>query len=173
MRHFRSYRGSRRKSMPRSTIRSVKYIVSQSGASEAAGLTAVTILKGVDNTTLGQTGQTDVDVPTGAKVAQIEIFMPKVNLGSATANFITWTLQHTKTGQAVKNPDSLAGNALRTNVMLTGVLGLGAGQNNNLHIKYKIPPKFQRIADGDIWNLVNDNGLAVSTFYYFIYKVYM
>ncbi len=174
MRHFRSFRGSRRRSgIPRSTTRSVKYVVNQAGASEGAGLSAVTIIKGVDNATLGQSGVTDIDVPTGAKIAKIELWMPKVNLGAGTANFITWSIQRTNTGQAVVSPIVQGGNPLRTNVMLTGVLGLGAGQNNNLHVIYKIPPKFQRITDSQVWSVVNDNGLAVSAQYMFMYKVFM
>ncbi len=142
-------------------------------SSEAAGLIARTISIGTDNAVLGQTGPTDTAVPVGAKIATIEMFMPKVNLGAATANFVHWTLQRTRTGQSVINPISAGGNALRNNILLSGVLGLGAGQNNNLHIKYKVPPKFQRVADGDVWNVVMNNGLAVSTVYYFIFKVFM
>ncbi len=173
MRHFRGFRGGRRRSMPRNTIRSAKYIVVSGPFTEAAGLIARTIAIGVDNATLGQTSVTDKDVPVGAKIAQFEIFMPKVNLGAATANFIHWTMQRTITGQAVVNPITAGGNPLRKNILLTGVLGLGAGQNNQLHIKFKVPPKYQRIADGDVWNLVMDNGLAVSATYYFIYKIFM
>ncbi len=173
MPRFRSFRGSRRRSsVPRSVTRSVKYIVQQAGASEGAGTTAVTMVKGVDNATLGQSGIADADVPTGCKVAKIEIFMPKVNLGASTANFIHWSIQRTVTGQSIISPTGAPGNPLRKNIMLSGVLGLGAGQNNNLHISYKIPPKMQRIADGDVWQVVNNNGLAVSTVYQFIYKVF-
>ncbi len=173
MRHFRGSRGTRRGSLPRSTLRSAKYIVVSGPSSEAAGIQAVVVAKGVDNAALGQTGPTDTSIPVGAKISKIEIFMPKVNLGAATANFITWTLQRTLTGQSVINPISAAGDAKRTNIMLTGVLGLGAGQNNQLHITYKVPPKFQRMQDDMFWNLVMDNGLAVSTFYYIIYKIFM
>ncbi len=157
---------------PRGARRSVKYQVTQAGASEAAGIQAVTMFKGKDEETLGQTGPADSDVPTGSIVPQVEIFMPKVNLGSGTANFITWSIQRTRTGQAVVDPIIQAGNPLRNNVMLTGKLGLGAGQNNQLHVKYRLPKKMQRIADGDVWNIVNNNGLAVSTEYMFIFKVF-
>ncbi len=173
MRHFRSYRGSRRRSIPRSTIRSAKYIVQVAGASEAVGLQAHTMILGTDNATLGQTSATDVAVPTGAKVSIIDISMPKVNLGAATANFVHWCIQRTVTGQALINPINASGNPLRKNILLTGVLGLGAGQNNNLHIRFKIPPKYQRIADGDVWSVVMNNGLVTSAIYQFIYKVFV
>ncbi len=172
MPRFRSYRGSRRSSMPRGARRSVKYQVTQAGSSEAAGIQAVTMWKGKDEETLGQTGVNDTDVPTGSIVPSVEIWMPKVNLGSGTANFITWSIQRTQTGQAVVDPIVQAGNPLRRNVMLTGKLGLGTGQNNNLHFKYRVPKKYQRVGDGDVWNLVMNNGLAVSTEYMFIFKVY-
>ncbi len=158
---------------PRGSTRSAKYIVQSGPSTEAAGVIAVSIAVGTDNATLGQTGPTDVAVPVGSKITKIEMFMPKVNLGAATADFVTWSLQRTQTGQAIVNPISQAGNPLRRNVLLTGNLGLGAGQNNNLHIKYKIPKKYQRIGDGDVWNVVNNNGLATSAFYQFIYKVFM
>ncbi len=170
---FRSYRGSRRKSIPRSTTRSSKYIVVVGPASEAAGLSAHTIMIGTDNATLGQTTVTDTAVPVGAKVSQIEIFMPKVNLGAGTANFTHWTIQRTLSGQSVINPITAGGSPLRKNIMLTGVIGMGEGQNNSTHIKFKIPAKMQRIGDGDIWNIVNNNLAAVSTVYYFIYKIFM
>ncbi len=172
-RHYSRRMGRRRGNIPRSTVRSVKYIVNQAGASSGAGLEAVTMIQGVDNATLGQTGATDVAVPTGAKISKIEIFMPKVNLGENTANFVTWSIQHTRTGQAVVSPILQGGNPLRSNVMLTGVIGLGQGQNSGLHIKYDIPASLQRVRDGDLWVIVNNNGLAVSTQYMFIYKVFM
>jgi len=172
MRHFRGYRGSRRSSIPRSTVRSAKYIVVVASASEASGTNAVTMALGTDNATLGQTGVTDTAVPVGAKIASFEIFMPKVNL-AATANFITWTIQRTLSGQSVVNPLSAGGNAIRKNILLTGVVGLGEGQNNQLHVKFKIPKKYQRIGDGDVWNIITDNTSAVTTFYYIIYKIFM
>ncbi len=173
MRHFRGYPASRRRSIPRSTVRSAKYIVVEGPQSDSAGLKAVTMFKGVDNATLGQTSVVDVDVPVGAKIASVEIFMPKVNLGAATANFVVWTIQRTLSGQSVVNPLLAGGNPIRKNIILTGVLGLGTGQNNPLHIKFKIPKKFQRIGDGDVWSIVTDQTTAVSTIYYIIYKVFM
>ncbi len=173
MRHFRSFRGSRRRSIPRSTIRSAKYIVVSGPVSESAGLIAVTMANGTDNATLGQTGPTDVAVPVGAKIASFDIWMPKVNLGSGTARFTHWTIQRTLSGQAVINPITASGSPLRKNIMLSGVIGMGAGQNGQIHIKFKVPPKMQRIGDGDIWNIVSDNSGVVSATYYIIYKVFM
>ncbi len=157
---------------PRGSTRSVKYVVDIAGASEAAGLTAHTMCKGVDISSLGQTAATSDSVPTGSKVVLFDIRMPKVNLGAATANFIHWSIQRTQSGQAVVNPSVPGGNPLRKNILLSGVLGLGAGQNNSMHIRYKVPKKFQRIADGDVWNIVNNNGLAVSAIYQFVFKVF-
>ena len=122
VRRFRGSRGGRRSSIPRSTIRSAKYIVTVAAATEGAGLAAHTMALGTDNATLGQSGVTDNTVPVGAKITGFEIFMPKVNLGAATANFIHWTIQHTLTGQSVVNPLTPSGNPLRKNIMLTGVV---------------------------------------------------
>ncbi len=170
----RSFRGSRRRNgPPRGMNRSAKYIIVSGPASAAAGTEAVTMVNAQDNATLGQTSVTDAGVPVGAKITSFEIFMPKVNLGAATANFITWSIQRLLTGQAVVNPITASGAPLRKNIMLTGVVGLGAGQNNSLHIKFRVPPKFQRMGDGDQWVIVNNNDLAVSVTYYIIYKVWM
>ncbi len=155
-------------------VRSAKYILISGPSSEAAGLIVPPSLAvGADNAVLGQGSTTDNIVPVGARITSMDIFMPKVNLGAATANFITWTIQRVLSGQSVQNPLTAGGTPLRKNIILTGVVGLGAGQNNSLHIKFKIPKRFQRIGDGDVWTIVNNNTLAVSTIYYIIYKVTM
>ncbi len=157
---------------PRGMSRSAKYTVEQAGSSEAAGIQAITMAKGTDAQTLGQSGPTAFNVPVGSKITLFDIRMPKVNLGAGTANFIHWSIQRTLTGQSVLNPISSGGSPLRKNIMLSGVLGLGAGQNNSLHIRYKVPKRFQRMGDGDVWQIVNNNGLACSTIYEFVYKVF-
>ncbi len=168
----RGFRGSRRRSIvPRGSTRSAKYIVNIAVASEVAGTQAHTIINGADNTTLGQASTTDVGVPVGSKVARIEIFMPKVNL-AAVANIITWTIQRTESGQSVVSPISSGGNPLRKNILLTGMIALGEDQNNSLHVKYNVPKRYQRIADGNVWSLVMDNGNTTTTQYQFIYKVF-
>ncbi len=167
MRH--GFRGSRRKRLPGTN--SIKYIVNIAGASEPAGLSAVTMALGTDLITGGQSAPTVAAVKTGSKIALFDIRMPKVSL-SATANFIHWSIQRVLSGQSVINPIIMGGDPLRKNVMLSGVLGLGEGQNNQLHIRYKVPPKFQRIGDGDAWILVNNNTGAVSTIYQIMYKVW-
>ncbi len=159
--------------MPRAMVRSATYRIVDGPQTDAAGLVVTPIALGTDNATLGQTSVVDNAIPVGAKIQSIEIFMPKVNLGSATANFITWTIQRTLSGQSVVNPLTAGGNPIRKNIMLTGCIGLGTGQNNSLHIKFRVPKRFQRIGDGDSWALVTENTLAVSAQYIIIYKVYM
>jgi len=158
---------------PRGSTRSSKYIVQQAASSEAAGTQVVSMCLGADDAVLSQSGSADITVPVGAKVKELDIRMPKVNLGAATANFIHWTIQRIQPSQAVLSPILTAGSTLRRNVMLSGVIGLGAGQNNSLHVKYKIPKTFWRMGDGQSWQLVMDNGLACSTVYQIIYKVFM
>ncbi len=173
MRHFRGSRGSRRgSSYPRSMVRSVKYIVNIGGASEGSGVQVQTIAAGKDNTTLGQVDTFDTEVPVGSRITKLLLMCPKVNLGSSTANFICWTLQKIRVGQTVQDPLLAGGKAQRQNIHLTGMLGLGAGQNNSLIIKFNIPKGLQRMGDGEGWQLVTNNGLAVSTQYQFIYKVW-
>ena len=152
-------------------MRSVKYIVEVAAASESTGIQAATICTGVDNTTLGQTSVVDSDVPVGSKILVLDIRAPKVNL-TAVAAFTHWSLQRQRTGQSVVNPISAGGNALRTNIMLSGVIAFGADQNNQFHIRYKIPKRMQRIGDGDKWVMVMNNTAAISTIYEFVYKVF-
>ena len=99
--------------------------------------------------------------------------MPKVNFVASAANFITWSIQRTLSGQSVVNPLLAGGNAIRKNIILTGVIAIGTGQNNQLHVRFKVPRRFQRIGDGDAWSIVTENNTAVSAFYYIIYKVIM
>ncbi len=162
----------RRMSRPRSTIRTAKYIVVVGPASEIAGTSVIPMVLGADNAVLGQTGVTDVTVPVGARIEKIEVFMPKIGLG-AIGNFITWSIQRLVSGQAVISPITAGGSPLRKNIILTGNVGLGQNQNNSIHIKFRIPKRFQRIGDGDAWQIVNHNHLAVTTQYYIIYTVIM
>ncbi len=174
MRRFHSFRGSRRRSgLPRSTIRSAKYIVVSGPSSETSGIQAVTMATGTDNATLGQTFVTDATVPVGAKIASFEIFMPKVTLPAGSASFTVWTIQRTQSGQNIINPLVAGGSPLRKNILRTGVIGLGGSQNSQLHINYKVPQKYQRIGDGDAWQLVMDNSGTVQVKYYIIYKIFM
>ncbi len=155
------------------STRGVKYIIVEGPQTDAAGLIVTPLAIGTDNATAGQTGVTDTAIPVGAKIVSMDIWMPKVNLGAASANFITWSIQHLQQGQGVVNPISAGGSPLRKNIVLSGVIGLGTGQNNNLHIKFKVPKRFQRMGDGDSWQLCVDNTSAVSTLYYIIYKIWV
>ncbi len=170
----RGMMGGRRRGYPRprNVIRTAKYIVVVGPASEATGTTVTPMILGADNAVLGQTGVTDITVPVGARVEKIEIFMPKIGLG-AIGNFITWSVQHLVSGQAVISPIVAGGSPLRKNIILTGHVGLGQNQNNSIHVKFRIPKRFQRIGDGDAFQIVNHNHLAVTTDYYIIYTVIM
>ncbi len=172
MRHFRGSRGSRRRSF-RPTVRTSKYIVVSGPSSEVAGIQAVSMALGTDNATLGQTGVTDIAVPTGAKITHFEIFMPKGSTVADETNFHTWTIQKLSTGQAIINPITAGGDPLRKNIMLTGMIALGITQNNGLHISYNVPLKKQRMADGDSWQIVMNNQRVTKAQYYIIYKVQM
>ncbi len=165
MRHFR-------RSRPRSVIRTAKYIVVSGPTAEAGGTQVISMVLGADNAVLGQTGVTDVTVPVGARIEKIEIFMPKINLG-AVSNFCTWSVQRTVSGQSVISPILAGGSPLRKNIILTGCVGMGENQNNSLHIKFRIPKRFQRVGDADAWQIVNNNSSVMTSFYYIIYTVIM
>ncbi len=172
MRHFRSFRGSRRRSM-QPAIRTAKYIIVSGPSSAGAGIEAVTMAIGTDNATLGQTGVTDTAVPTGCKIESFEIFMPKSSVSADVADFVQWTIQKIDSGQSVVNPITAGGDPLRKNIMLSGSLVCGFAQNNGLHVKYRVPKGKQRMGDGQLWTLVNNNQRATQVHYYIIYKVQM
>lgn len=156
---------------PRGASRSIKYIVDEPEASETAGLQSFTMVVGTDNATLGQTGATDTAIPVGSKIKLFDIRAVFGNLTSIN-DFIYWSIERKASGQGTVNPKSPGGNPLRKNILLSGLFMVGKDQNRVLHVRYKVPKKYQRIADGDTWRLNYDLGVVTTTAKQVVYKVF-
>ncbi len=171
MRHFRGSRGGRRGNMPRNSTRSSKFIVDEASASETTGLQVFQMAIGEDNATLGQTSAVDTGVPTGSKITKLDIRCSYASLVNV-ATFIHWAIELRLSGQASLNPLAQGGNPLRTIVMLSGIRSVGQNQNQDIHIVYKIPPKFQRMKDGAQWQWTTNNSQITTAVKQVVYKVY-
>lgn len=169
MRH--GYRGSRRGSM-RPVIQSFKYVVEEAPASVAAGATnTLKMIEGEDSAAAGQTGVTDVKIPTGSIVKAINIDFSAANLVNI-AGFVWVSIQKVRSGQSTISPRIVGGNPQRNQVFYQRMFGVGLNQNSNFHKLFKIPPKFQRMSDGDKWNLVTNSDIIRTECAEFIYKFY-
>ncbi len=166
VRHFRNFRGSRRRSM-RPVINTYKQVQLHAPASVPAGKVAYTLSIGVDNYT--GPGATNSEVPTGARIESITILGAVVNL-VAIAAFNALTIQNLHTSQATVDPLAVGGNAQRNQVHKTSYKMIGQNQNSNVSFVFRVPPKFQRVREGDKWMLVlNVNQITTQSFYV-IYK---
>ncbi len=172
MRHFRGSRGSRRSSMPRSSI-SKKYIVDNPQASQTAGKNDLIIVRGLDNATLGQVSAVDEDVPVGAKVGLLDIRAGYQNLDEASVVFVYWTIQRLRSQQTSVAPISPGGNPNVRNIMLSGIRAVAPNQNTVISIRYKIPKSMQRMADLDQWMWTTETTNSVTRVAQFVYKVFM
>jgi len=65
---------------------------------------------------------------------------------------------------------SVGGDPIRNQVHLQLLRMLGANQNVNFHIKFKVPKQFQRVREGDFWLLVTESDVVTNSAWQFIYK---
>ncbi len=166
-RHFR-----RRTSMMRPVIRSYKKVLNIAPASRAAAATiSDPLVTGTDSISPGQTTVTDATVPTGAIVKFIEIHYCATNL-VAISHFQSLTIQHLHSGQTGISPLVVGGNPIRNQVHLQMHWSIGQFQNSTRVIKFKIPKRFQRVREGDSWNLVRLGSAVYADSVLVIYKFY-
>ncbi len=157
---------------PRGSTRNSKNIVDEIQATSGTTKKTWSVVLGTDDATLGQTNGQDIAVPTGAKIKQISFLTCWGNITGVSA-FCHWSIQKFHSGQASVNPQFQAGDPLRKNILMSGIICIGQFQNASLDIKYKIPKAFQRVADGDTWALVTNSSVNVDTVKQAIYKVFM
>ncbi len=157
--------------MPRTVVQSFKKVINQAPASITAGLQVIPISLGIDNVTVGQTSAIDVNVPTGAVIKYIEIQHALGNL-AATACFIHASIQQIHDGQSVVGPDVVGGNPRRNQVFHQALYQVGDAQSNTRVYRFKVPKKFQRVREGDVWQMVWRNSETVSSAAQVIYKFY-
>ncbi len=167
MRHFS--RGFRSRGT-RPIIKTYKKVINVVPASYAAGFSNIIFAVGKDSITMGQTSNTDGDVPTGSIIEYVEVQFCAVNLVAA-ACFINFSLQYTLSGQNPIDPSIIGGSPQRNQVLNQGLLCGGLAQNIKLVKKYKLPKKFQRLREGMKWTFNWDTSATVSAAAQLIYKV--
>ncbi len=170
---YRSYRGSRRRSSmrPRQVVQSYKKVILHASASFTAGFQQEVMSTGVDSVAAGQTSATDVNVPTGAVITNMEIQFAAANVAAA-ACFINANVQYVQNNQTLQDPDTIGGNPQRNQVLYTKLYSVGEGQNSTFIIKFKIPKKFQRVREGMSWLFVWNNSASITRKMQVIYKFY-
>ncbi len=150
-------------------IQSFKQVFIDGPASRAAATKIDSnFLVGVDNYT-GPVG--NQNVPTGAKVMSIDLQIGVTNLVGISSNFV-WTVQLLRSAQGSITPNAQGGSPQRNQVIYTRNVFVGQFQNYNPHIRVKIPPKFQRVREGDIWKIVTFSDTVHASIIQVIYKFY-
>lgn len=158
-------------SRPAAPIQSFKQVRNDAEASRAAATTHNFVLvSGVDNYT-GPSTPANNEVPTGAVIKYIDIQIAVANLVSV-ASMLAIVVEHLRSGQSPINPDAVGGNANRNQVHLQLLKVLGKDQSNNYHIRFKVPRKFQRVREGDSWNLLLRCTTVFTSAQLTIYKFY-
>ncbi len=151
-------------------IQSYKQISVDGPASRAAATTIVhTFVNGIDNY-VGPTG-TNNAVPTGAKIMSIIIFASFTNLVSISS-LMHLNVQMRRGGIAGVTPGNVGGAAQRNTVIFTDMKFLGQNQNSNFIYRLKIPKMFQRIREGDSWEIRYQTDSVFASATQVIYKFY-
>lgn len=156
----------------RQIVQSYKKVINHAPASRAAStILNFALSEGVDSVAAGQTGPTDVNVPTGAVIKYIEIQYVDVNL-VAIASIRHVSIQKLHQGQSTINPALVGGNAQRNQVHMQQMFSVGQNQNSNHVYRFKIPKKFQRVREGDKWQFVVFGDSIHTSAVQAIYKFY-
>lgn len=161
----------RRTRLPRNPVQSYKNVGNVAPASIAAATQVNNIMTfGVDNYTGPGAGQ-NYQVPTGAIVPVIDVQVGLQNLVNV-ASFAWITIQHTRSGQSPIDNQAVGGNAQRNQVHLQLQKCVGQNQNVNVHLRFKVPKKFQRVREGDVWYISVKSDTISTQAVQFIYKFY-
>ncbi len=170
MPRFRSYRGSRSRSI-QPVIQSYKKVILHINASFTAGFAQEQLAVGTDSVAAGQTSATDTAVPTGSIIKFIEVQFAVSNVVS-TPCYMDVTLQYFLGGQTVIDPHIVGGSNQRNQVLHMDMYQVGGDQNANRRYRFKIPKKFQRIREGMTWTIGWRNTATVNRQVQAIYKFY-
>ena len=166
-RHYRS----RRSSMPRQVIQSYKKVLNFAPVSQAAGSRNIIYATGVDSVAAGQTSAIDSDVPTGCIIKFVTI---QISLGQIVggAVFAHMSIQRLGNSQPAVPSNTVGGSPQRNQVFRQFMKQLGINQNYNQTITFKVPPKFQRVREGDNWLLEITTSNTLTQAFQVIYKFY-
>ena len=168
---YRRFR--RRSTLPRArqVIQSYKKVINHAPASRTTGKQAFGISTGVDSVAAGQTSATDTQVPTGSVIKFIEIQFSVSNLVSVS--MFQWiAIQQLRSGQSSIAPNVVGGDPQRNQVHFQKMIQVGKDQNSNMTIRFKVPKKFQRVREGDIWEFTTIADQVSSSAVQIIYKFY-
>ncbi len=161
-----------RMSSPRNVVQSFKKVIDYAGASHAAGAQVNrNITFGVDAISGKQTTATDVDVPTGSMVKFLDIMWSAYNAVNIIT-FVDLSIQLIRSNQSSISPDAVGGNSQRNQVFHQDMLNIGQLQSTNRKYRFKIPRKYQRVREGDIWVFNFKADQIISTKTKIIYKFY-
>ncbi len=161
---------TRRRTMGMNPIQSIKQVSVDGPASRAAATTiAHDFVVGVDNFTGPGAGNNAV--PTGAKIMSIIIFAVFTNLVSVSS-LLHLNVQMRRAGIAGVTPGTVGGAAQRNTVIFTDMKFLGQNQNSNFVYRLKIPKLFQRIREGDTWEIRYRTDTVFASATQVIYKFY-
>ncbi len=151
-------------------IQSYKQISVDGPASRAAATTINhQLLTGVDNYTGPSAANSEV--PTGAKVMSILIMACFTNLVSVSA-LLHLNVQLLRTGTPGVTPGAIGGVNTRNTVIFTHMVFLGQDQNSNFVWRLKIPKIYQRIREGDLWQIRYRADTVFASATQTIYKFY-
>ncbi len=156
--------------MRMSPIQSYKQVSVDGPASRAAATNILHgILTGVDNYT-GPSAANN-EVPTGAKVMSVLVMATFSNLVLISA-LLHLHIQFFRTGTPVVTPGAVGGSSSRNTIVSTKMFFIGQNQNTSLVFLVKIPKIFQRIREGDTWNIVYRADAVFASATQVIYKFY-
>ncbi len=162
----------RRRSSIKTVIQSFKKVINVAPTSRLAATTiGDNITVGTDSVAAGQTGPTDAAVPTGSVLKFIEIQFTVGNLVLVN-DFVHWALGLYHSGQTPPSPIVIGGSPLRNQIHRQGMFTVGQQQNSTHVIKFKIPPRFQRVREGDFWQFTRNYSAVSTDALQIIYKFY-
>ncbi len=171
MRHFRSFRGSRRRGGLGTVIKSYKKVLNILEAGYGAGNREIVISLAKDSLSVGQTTNIDPDVPTGCIIKFIELQFSVTNVTAGNV-YINTTFGYRLAGQSVKVATAIGGDPQRNQILHQAQFGIGANQNFTRTFRFKIPKQFQRQKEGMRLEFVWSNNESVNTQTQVIYKLY-
>ncbi len=164
-------RRSRRSSFPRAVIQSYKKVLNYAPTSQSTSLIPKALSVGTDSVAAGQTSVTDTAVPTGAIIKFFEIQYTAVNLAAAHC-VINVAIQLVHSGQPTMDPTVVGGSPRRNQIHFQALIGMGLQQNSNHVYRFKIPKKYQRVREGDVWQFITKANAVHSDAAQIIYKFY-
>ncbi len=111
------------------------------------------------------------EVPTGAKIFNIILFLSLGSIASP-ATTLHFTVQCLRSGQGQVPPGTQGGNPQRNQVIHTEMFFVTAQQSINRTMIIKVPKQYQRIREGDIFQLVYRGDTVFTSITQVIYKFY-